>query len=159
LETKLQSLVPTVPAFLPGKFYTLRSRSTNGYLNGRAPQYYDIVYVSTNRDQTTLQFFQWEIIRNGASYVLKSRSSQNYLDGRSKTGEEVYVTNRNLNDNCFQWQLTQLNNGYYTLKSLSSNSYLDGRTSFKDGIWIEALVRNGDAEHDISLQWIITLDG
>jgi hypothetical protein len=116
-----------------GSIASIKSLSSNGWLDGRSRGILDSLWADPNRHPPSDHFLQWRISQIGTSglYSIRSVSSSQWLDGRAVTESPVFVSDPARNpasDHFLQWRIHSYGAGIYALQSVSSNCWLDGRS-------------------------------
>eukprot|EP00727_Mastigamoeba_balamuthi_P011338 m51a1_g6827 hypothetical protein (171) ;mRNA; f:35496-36567 len=110
--------------------FSIQSRSSGMYLDGRAPGMTQLVL--TDRPPHDDLYLQWTLVPvTDGRFAIKSCSSGGFLDGRAAGMHTPVITFRELtpNDFCLQWSLVPVSHeSDVALLSRSSGGYLDGPT-------------------------------
>ena len=139
----------TPSLFTPGQHITIKSKSSQCYLDGRQDPGSE-VFIGPLRPSDAY-YFTWVIETCDPGFVsIKSISSNSYLDGRNSE-TECLVSNRSpICDNCLNWAVGSVD-GFITFKCKSNGHYLDGRAEAGS----TAFSTNRDPNGDAYLQWTI----
>lgn len=141
--------------------YTLRSMSSDLYLDGRGPRDENKIHLtsSTNRNPAFENFFEWEfeVLPGLGRVALKSISSNRYIDGRAPGYNKPLLADANRFDPSkekgLQWIITKVDppiadfgNDTVFLRNIGSGSYLSGPQSI-------GLVGSNNPFSDSTIHW------